>query len=127
MRSRIGVTWRCTYFLLANGCVTRFTRFGSSPSQKSFGRGEGRGSRSLALWVAPALAELEEETLLVCCANAVSANRTTTSSNMRYFISTFPRVELDSPLQPEWACCVRLDCAPWRRNLQGPCAIPGCL
>ena len=32
MRSRIGPTWRCTYFLLANGCVTRFARLGSSPS-----------------------------------------------------------------------------------------------
>src|ERR1035438_8867608 len=51
----MGAGSRCTYFLLANGCVTRFTRFGSSPSQKLTGLSAGIGCRS-ALCEAEAVA-----------------------------------------------------------------------
>ena len=61
----MGPTCRCTYFLLANGCVTRFTRLGSSPSQKSLGVGAGSGSSSLAL------ALCEAEAVAAGCALAV--------------------------------------------------------
>src|SRR5579864_9444693 len=64
----MGPTRRCTYFLLANGWVTRFTRLGSSPSQKPLVAGGGIGSRALldagAVW---------SEVELVCCASPGSA------------------------------------------------------
>jgi hypothetical protein len=95
----MGPTCRCTYFLLANGCVTRFTKLGSSPSQKSLGVEGGSGSLSLAL--ALALCEAEAvaagcafEFESVCCANPGSATAVNRSMdrNIRFFIfdlSTF--------------------------------------
>src|SRR5271165_2527740 len=44
-RSLMGRVSRCTYFLLAKGCVTRLARLGSSPSQKSVLVVGGSGSR----------------------------------------------------------------------------------
>src|SRR5579864_6995055 len=67
----MGPTRRCTYFLLANGCVTRFTRLGSSPSQKPLVAGGGIGSRPLvdagAVW---------SDVELDCCANPGRARAT---------------------------------------------------
>src|SRR6266576_3250706 len=119
MRSRIGVTWRCTYFLLAKGWVTRFTRLGSSPSQKSLGRGDASGSRSLALCVTVPPADFEDELLLVCCANAASAKRMIPARNTLILISTYSRVELP----PGWASLLLIDCAPRRPDLQAPRGI----
>ncbi len=51
-RSLIGRVMRATYLWLAKGCVTRLTRLGSSPSQKSVGVCGGSGSR--AVWLAGA-------------------------------------------------------------------------
>src|ERR1039458_1326183 len=108
MRSRMGPTWRCTYFLLANGCVTRFTKLGSSPSQKSLGVEGGSGSLSLAL----ALCEAEAvaagcgvEFESVCCAtrgSAIAMNRSM-DRNVRFFIFDFllPSGTLGAPLQPD--------------------------
>src|SRR5215831_2667804 len=93
-RSRIGTVYRSTYFLLANGCVTRFARFGSSPSQKFVALGAVRGSRSLCVaWLA---AVDTEELVLLSCAHALSANamQKIIDRNMQFFISNLP---LSSP------------------------------
>src|SRR5579864_5060191 len=86
-RSRIGTVKRCTYFLLANGCVTRFTKFGSSPSQKSLLLGGCSGSL-LAVCEAggtcPDCGALE----LVCCADpgiATAADKSS-AANICFFI-----------------------------------------
>src|SRR5581483_8100495 len=85
-RSRMGSTWRCTYFLLAKGWVIRLTRFGSSPSQKSLGRGEESGSRSVAL---PDAAASGDAVVLVCWAKAADANTNNRTQPRIFIISTF--------------------------------------
>src|SRR5580698_307729 len=117
IRSRIGPTCRCTYFLLANGCVTRFTRFGSSPSQKSLGVWGGSGSRSLALCDVEVALTVE----LPCCANPGSASaETSMHTNIEFFIvnSLLWRVAQKPPLQPDRRLFDPLDCAPSGPNLQ---------
>src|SRR5579862_2157155 len=104
MRSRIGPTSRCTYFLLANGCVTKFTRFGSSPSQKFFDVGGGIGSLSPVtgpcdvevLWSAGWLLEL------VCCASPGRARALLNSrvKNMRDFICYLLHWLIEGSLPP---------------------------
>src|SRR5690349_24360264 len=84
----MGPTYRCTYFLVVNGCLTRLTKFGSSPSQKSFGRGEVNGSLPLAVETAASPVGV-----LVCWAVAADANTSTSAKIMLFLISTFP---------PEW-------------------------
>src|SRR5258707_10623614 len=90
-RSLMGRVMRCTYFLLANGCVTRLTRFGSSPSQKSVAVCRGNGSSTLSL-VEVAGGAVE----LFCCANPGSVraeNRNTDKSDdvaMRIFMLSYP-------------------------------------
>ncbi len=91
----MGPTCRCTYFLLANGCVTRFTRLGSSPSQKSLGVGTGSGSSSLALALCEAEGVAAGGALaveMVCCANPGSASAADKSSvmNIRFFFIFLP-------------------------------------
>src|ERR1035438_829163 len=85
----MGAGSRCTYFLLANGCVTRFTRFGSSPSQKLTGLSAGIGCRS-ALCEAEAVAGCAFE-LDVCCANpgSASAAHRNMGRTIRFFIFDF--------------------------------------
>src|SRR5450432_1782969 len=104
-RSLMGRVIRCTYFLLANGCVTRLTRFGSSPSQKSVAVCGGSGSSTLSFVVEVAGGAV----VSLCCANpgrVRAENRNANKSDvvaMRIFILTYPfewRSSWD-PLQPE--------------------------
>src|SRR5271165_700134 len=57
-RSLMGRVSRCTYFLLAKGCVTRLARLGSSPSQISPLLTGGSGSRFACVVDCWALVEL---------------------------------------------------------------------
>src|SRR5579863_8901417 len=90
-RSLIGRVIRCTYFLLANGCVIRLTRLGSSPSQKSVGVCGGSGS------IMGVLVEVDDGGVAVlCCAKpgiANTANRKSDKNDnvaMRIFILKGP-------------------------------------
>src|ERR1700689_5987450 len=121
IRSRIGPTCRCTYFLLANGCVTRFTRFGSSPSQKSLGVCDGSGSRSLALCeVELELVEVALPLELLCCANPGSASADTIMhTKILFFIFSSLLASGTKPSTPAGSASIDpLDCAPSGPNLQ---------
>src|SRR5579864_305900 len=117
----MGRVIRCTYFLLAKGCVTRLTRLGSSPSQKSVLVGAGIGSGLIAVWEAgllwPESAAGMEELEFDCWdrPGTASAADRSSATKMRFIRQPPPA----STGMPELGFCGTHDCALTRTKLQG--------
>ena len=112
-RSLIGWVCRSTYFFLANGCVTRFTRFGSSPSQKSCEEGSCNRSRSLLCIDA---AELDEFEFVCAQVAGVSMLERNIATTIWLFILTFPGWMTTQPSPME--TFIALDCPRQRMKPQ---------
>jgi len=77
------------------------TTFGSSPSQKSLGRGEANGSLSLVADVVPVAVEVEFTAF--CCAQPVTVKADSNVRVMQFLISTFPEWSSTPHYSPVWA------------------------